>query len=147
MRWKYINQVRIHYSHIFFRFLLNRYFGLVDTRAVHGVIILQLRHNEREGVSYHRRLDCLRNRLFRRRSKKTSKLRVTGLCEGNPPVTGGFPSQRAGNAENVSIWSRHHVFLMFDNVHTGCGPYCGYSLIWKVWPCRGKHDHGYSTDG
>ena len=27
-------------------------------------------------------------RLLRRRSKKTPKLRVTGLCEGNSPVTG-----------------------------------------------------------
>ena len=27
--------------------------------------------------------DCLLNRLFRRKSKKTSKLRVTGLCVGN----------------------------------------------------------------
>ena len=33
-------------------------------------------------------------------------LSVTGLCEGNPPVTGGFPSQRASNTENVSIWWR-----------------------------------------
>ena len=41
------------------------------------------RHNERDGLSNHRRLDCLINRLFRCRSKKTSKLRVTGLCEGN----------------------------------------------------------------
>ena len=41
---------------------------------------LQWRHNERDGVSNRRRLDCLLNRLFRRRSKKTSKLRVTGLC-------------------------------------------------------------------
>ena len=40
--------------------------------------------------------------------KKTSKLRVIGLCEGTQPVTGGFPSQRAGNAENVSIWWRHY---------------------------------------
>ena len=38
---------------------------------------------------------CLLNGLFRLRSKKASKLRFTGLCEGNPPVTGGFPSQRA----------------------------------------------------
>ena len=52
-------------------------------------------------VSNHQHLDCLLNRLFRRRSKKTSKLRVTGHHEGNPPVTGGFPSQRASNAENV----------------------------------------------
>ena len=48
------------------------------------------------------------NRLFMCRSKTTSKLRVTGLCEGNSPVTGEFPAQRAGNAENVFIWWRHH---------------------------------------
>ena len=68
---------------------------------------LQWRHCEHDGVSNHRRLGSLLNRLFWRRPKKTSKLRVLGLCEGNPPVTGGFPSQGASNAENVSIW-RHH---------------------------------------
>ena len=67
----------------------------------------QLRNNESDGVSNHRRFDCLLNRMFRRRSKKISKHRVTGVCEGNPSVTGGFLSQRAGNAENVSIWWRH----------------------------------------
>ena len=70
---------------------------------------LQWRHNEHDGVSNHRRLDCLLNRLFGRRSKKTSKLRVNGLCEGNPSVTRGISSQRASNAESVSIWWRHHV--------------------------------------
>ena len=60
------------------------------------------------GVSNHRRLDYLLNRLFKRRSKKTSKAHVTGLCEGKPPVTGGFLSQRDSNAENVSIWWRHY---------------------------------------
>ena len=39
---------------------------------------------------------------------KTSKLRVTGLCVGNSPVTEEFPAQMASNAENVSIWWRHH---------------------------------------
>ena len=43
--------------------------------------------------------------------KKTKKLRVTGFSEGNSPVTGEYPVQRASNAENVSIWWRHHVFL------------------------------------
>ena len=57
-------------------------------------------------------LDCLLTCLFRRLSKKTSKLRVTGLCEGNSPVTGEFRSQRASNAENASIWWRHHVALV-----------------------------------
>ena len=72
------------------------------------IYTLQWRHNERNGISNHRRLDCLLNRLFGRRSKKTLKLRVTGLCEWNSPMTGEFPSQRASNAENVSIWWRHH---------------------------------------
>ena len=40
--------------------------------------------------------------------KKTSKLRVTRLCEGNLPVTVEFPAQMSNNAENVSIWWRHH---------------------------------------
>ena len=70
---------------------------------------LQWRHNERQGVSNHQPHDCLFNRLFRCRLKKTSRLRVTGLCAGNSPVTGDFTAQRASNAENVSIWCRHHV--------------------------------------
>ena len=43
--------------------------------------------------------------------KKKSNLRVTGLCVGNSPVTGEFPTQRASNAENVSIWWFHHVLI------------------------------------
>ena len=66
-------------------------------------------HNERYGVSNHQPRDYLLSRLFRRKSKKTSKLRVTGLCAGNSPVTGEFPTQRASNAENVSIWWRHYA--------------------------------------
>ena len=60
---------------------------------------LRWRHNERDGVSNHQPHDCLLNRLFRPRSKKTSKLRVTGLCAGNSPGTGEFPAQMASNAE------------------------------------------------
>ena len=69
---------------------------------------LEWRHNDRDGVSNHQNRDCLLNCLFGRKSKKTSKLRVTGLCVGNSPVIGDFPTQRASNAENVSIWWRHH---------------------------------------
>ena len=57
---------------------------------------LQWRHN-------HQPHDCLLNLLFQAQIKKTSKLRVTGLCAGNSPVTGKFPAQRASNAENISI--------------------------------------------
>ena len=72
---------------------------------------LQWHKNGRDSVSNHQPHDCLLNRLFRRRSKKTSKLCVTGLCVGNSPGTGEFPAQRVSNAENGSIWWRHHVFI------------------------------------
>ena len=75
---------------------------------------LRWRHNDHAGVSNHQPHGCLLNRLFRRKSKKTSKLRVTGLCAGNSPGTGEFPAQMASYAENVSIWWRHHVC-----VHSG----------------------------
>ena len=63
------------------------------------MLMLQWRQNERDGVSNHQRRDCLLNRLFRRRSKKTSKLCVIGLCEGNSPMTSELPVQRASYAE------------------------------------------------
>ena len=55
--------------------------------------------------------DCLLNHLFKHRSKKISKLRVTDHCAGKSSVTGEFLTQRAGNAENVSIWWRNHIQL------------------------------------
>ena len=55
---------------------------------------LHWRHNGRDGISNHQSHDCLLNGLFRCRSKKTSKPRVTGLCARNSPVTGEFPAQR-----------------------------------------------------
>ena len=74
---------------------------------------LQWRHNGLDGVSNHQHHHCLLSRLFGRRSKKTSKLRVTGLCEGNSPGTGEFPAQMASDAENVSIWWRHHGLIQY----------------------------------
>ena len=71
-------------------------------------ISLRWRHNGHDSVSIYQPHDCLLNRLFRRRSKKTSKLRVTGLCEGNSPGTGEFPAQVASYVENVFVWCLHH---------------------------------------
>ena len=83
-------------------------------RLIDGIVCktLQRRHNEHHIVSNRRSDDCLLNRLFRRRSKKTSKLRVTGLCAGNSPVTGQrwIPAQRASNA----------VMFPFDEVIMKC---------------------------
>ena len=75
----------------------------------HTVASLRWRHIGRHGVSNHQPHDCLLNRLLRHRSKRTSKLCVTGLCVGKSPGTGEFPAQMASNAENVSISWRHHV--------------------------------------
>ena len=42
---------------------------------------LQWRHNERDGVSIHRRLDyCYCVSFVQAQLKETSKLRVTGIC-------------------------------------------------------------------
>ena len=82
---------------------------LITDVVTEGMDTLHWRHNERDGVSNHQPHDYLLHRLFGRRSKKTSKLRATGRCEGDPPVTGGFPAQRASNAENV--WWRHHEVI------------------------------------
>ena len=77
-------------------------------------ISLQWRHNGHDGISNHQPPDCLLSRLFRCRSKKTSKLCVTGFCAGNTSVTGEIPAQMASNAENVSIWWRHHVMRFHE---------------------------------
>ena len=64
------------------------------------------------------RLKSPASRLFTQpfiqaQSKKTSKLRVTGLWGGNSPVTGEFPTQCARNAENVSItWHQHEKMYL-----------------------------------
>ena len=117
---------RAHY--LKFQSLQHRYGCLIFKLATVPGQALQGRHYERDGDSYHQRLDCLLNCLFRHRSKKTSKLRVTGLCEGNPRFTGGFLSQSASNAENVSIWWRHRGWEDYKIVSQqwppGDKPYC-----------------------
>ena len=86
-----------------------RLYRINQTRPQANIpVVLQWRHNGRGSVSNHQPHDCLLNRLIRRRSKKKSKPRVTGLCAGSSSVTGEFPAQSASNAENVSIWWRHH---------------------------------------
>ena len=95
--------------------LENERFQEISIMMLHFILTLQWRHNERDGVSNHHPHDCLPKRLFRRRSKKTSKLRVTGLCAGNSLVTGEFPAQRASNAENIFIWWRHHYAESINN--------------------------------
>ena len=101
--------------------VLVRYFrGTIVENLPHGRLIpaypvsfwhtLWWRHNGRDSASSHPPHGCLLNCLFRRRSKKTSKLCVTGLSAWNSPGTGEFPTQMASNAENISIWWSHHGY-------------------------------------
>ena len=81
------------------------------------------RHNDHAGVSNHQPHGCLFNHLFRRRSKKTSKLRVTGLCVGNSPGPVNSPHKGPvmrkmfpfddGIMDNA-VWSGKwkHIFIM-----------------------------------
>ena len=103
---------------------------------------LQWHHNGRDSVSNHQPHDCFLNHLFRCTSKKTSKLRVTGLCAGNSPRTGELPTQMASNAENVPIWWRHHACIIWvicnnRDLHRLWLTNYIYSLIWDViyYPC------------
>ena len=78
---------------------------------------LRWRHNGLDGVSNHQPRDCFLNCLFRRRSEKISKLRVTGVCTWNSLVTGEYSPQMASNAENVSIWWRHQAKWNYNHVN------------------------------
>ena len=109
-------------------------------------VSLRWRQNGHYSVLNHQSHLCLLNRLFGCRSKKTSKLRVTGLCAGNSPGTGEFPAQMASNAENVSIWWRHHVLTWMGSGYTLVPPLpiCtikpGLTIITKAWS-RCKHSN------
>ena len=74
------------------------------------------RHNGHNSVSNHQPYDCLLRRLFRRRSKQTSKLRVTGLCAGNSPGPVNFPHK----------WPVTRKMFPFDDV------IMGYYVLQKV---------------
>ena len=99
---------------------------------------LQWHHSGHDGISNQWLRDCLLNHLIRR----TSKLHVTGHCEGNPPVTGGFPTKRASKVENVSIWWWHHEEL--PTLHSGsrtCFSVCIKTIfaVTRISHCQDKN--------
>ena len=133
---------------------------------IHGSrISSQWRHSGRDDVPNHQTHHCLLNHLSSRRSKKTSKFRVTGLCSGNSPVTGEFFTQRASNAENVSIWWRHMLWHGTDWFPSGSPhwysgdhkivhvPVKQYWWIWaNIYESRGSnmnrlYNHSYKHNG
>ena len=135
------------------KYVVRFYFRDISQRKVSS----QWRHNERDGVSNHRRVDCLPSRLFKHRSQKTSKLRVTDLCEGihrwpvilphKGPATRKFPfddvimgrkiSTRECTARNiVQVYHTRTDFLnhLHDVVFEWC-PAADYGLVtYKLFP-------------
>ena len=102
------------------------------------IVPLLLRHNGRDGVSNHRPHHCLLNRLFRRRSKKTSKLHVTGLCAGNSPVNSQhkWPVTRKMFPFDDVIMSSTHYFQDYFT--------CTKAIVWLPqnrwkWSIPGTH--------
>ena len=76
---------------------------------------------------------------------------VTGLCDGNSPVTGEFPAHRASDAENASIWWRHHgtISLCIDSYMTAITRHQACVSLrrtaWKLWDSF-RCIHGFVTD-
>ena len=88
-----------------------------------------------------------RRRLFRRRTKKTSKLRVTGLCEGNSPVTCGWP---VNSSHKGPVTRKMFPFddVIMDGLVAGKNwHYFAHDLCWTMcWPssCQGRGRRGLS---
>ena len=140
-----------------------RYFTL-STKPSLIIRSLQWRHNERDSVSNHQPHDCLLNRLFRRRSKKTSKLRVTGLCVGNSPVNSphkGPVTRKMFPFDNVimlwkmrksltQIWKRSFNFQMihFNSLkqHFPQSRYTTLLVYLLMYECRSKEYDSYAFD-
>ena len=91
---------------------------------------LHWRHNDHCCVSNHQSHDCLLNRLFWRKSKKTSKLCVTGLCAGNSagPVNSphkGLVTRKMVPFDDVIMIYTHSCFML---LLLGTGQSYPYSL-------------------
>ena len=91
---------------------------------------LHWRHNVPDSVSNHQPHYCLLNRLFRRRSKKTSKLRVTGLCAGNSP--GPVNSPHKGPVTRKMFPFDDVIMVIFRPLYLPWCNFCGYF-------CNGSH--------
>ena len=95
----------------------------------------------------------------RRKSKKISNLHVTGLFEGNSPVTGEFPEHRASNAENDIIydvimqrwhhWICHYLFWISNSISykQRCSrvyKMIGFLFFITQWQARNRKPDSYS---
>ena len=91
---------------------------------------LQWRHNGLDDVSNYQPHHCLLSRLFGRRSKKTSKLRVTGLCAGNSPGTVNSPHK----------WPATREMFPFGDVIMARG------FMWFIYPYYSRLCQGHGRN-
>ena len=135
----YIDTKKLNFiDKIFLQFILH-------CRVIHPIRAIQWRPNECNGVSNHQHHDCLLSHLFSRISKTTSKLSITGLCEGNSLVTCEFPAQRASNAKDYSFCRRSMNWMSFSTINleyilsfvnnnfVTCAPFIALVNTWKYW--------------
>ena len=54
--------------------------------------------------------------LFRPMTKKTTNPALLALCDGNLPMTGGFPSHRASNTESILMSWRFMLWVISPGV-------------------------------
>ena len=94
------------------------------------------RHNDHDGVSNHQPHGCLLNRLFRRRSKKTSKLRVTGLCVGDSPGPVNSPHKRPVTRKKFPF--DDVIMYILDEIHVD-------SFIFKIIHSFWRHRYRETT--
>ena len=106
----------------------------IRTTKLEPWVSLQWRHNECNGISNHQPHDCLLNSLFRHRSKKSSKLRITVLCDGNwsvkplqnrPEMRKMFPSDDVimygkGQQSGKHSSGTSPVFWVSESASKGC---------------------------
>ena len=107
-------------------------------------IVVVMSH-ECHGISDNRQFNCMFSSLLwltnNKNNNKTQSLTLLALCEGNPPVTGGFPSQRASNAEIFSIsWCLHdHCVVKWFRVPDSKVHGANMGPIWGRQDPRGPH--------
>ena len=100
---------------------------MTATSAFDKVASLRWRHNERDGVSNHQPHDCLLHRLFGPRSKKTSKLRVTGLFRGIHRWLVNSPHK---GPETRKMFRFHDVIMIFCT--RTCIVHCHLSFVFTA---------------
>ena len=107
----------------------------INTSSLHYTVpilhALHWRHNERDGISNHQPHDCLLNHLFRRKSKKKSKLTSLAFVRGihwwvmNSPQKGPvtrkmFPFDDIIMVKCVLIQSSNHNQQCITNQSSVC---------------------------